>query len=65
MTEVLRQALADSGKPLLKVSNEAGIARASLIRFLRGERSLRLDCADNLAAYLGLELRPMAGKRKG
>jgi hypothetical protein len=27
------------------------------MRFLRGEQSLRLDMADKLAAYFGLELR--------
>ena len=32
------------------------------MRFVRGSQSLRLDMADRLAAYFGLELRP---KRKG
>lgn len=65
MTDVLRQAIVESGLPTLTVSNEAGIARGSLIRFIRGERSLRLDCADKLAAYFGLELRPTGRKAKG
>ncbi len=56
MTNVLRQAIVDSGLPMLTLSKESGVARGSLIRFIRGERSLRLDCADKLAAYLGLEL---------
>jgi DNA polymerase I-like protein with 3'-5' exonuclease and polymerase domains len=34
--------------------------RASLSRFVRGERSLRLDMADRLAKYFGLELTPTA-----
>jgi plasmid maintenance system antidote protein VapI len=33
------------------------LKRASIMRFLRGEQSLRLDMADRLAAYFGLELR--------
>ncbi len=37
-------------------------ARASIMRFVRGSQSLRLDMADRLAACFGLELRP---KRKG
>jgi plasmid maintenance system antidote protein VapI len=56
MTDVLRQTIAESGIPLLRLSNDADVARASLIRFLRGETSLRLDVADKLAAYFGLEL---------
>jgi plasmid maintenance system antidote protein VapI len=56
MTEVLRQAITDSGLPLLPLSKATGIARASLIRFTRGETSLRLDVADRLATYFRLEL---------
>jgi plasmid maintenance system antidote protein VapI len=56
MTDPLRQAIVDSGLPLLTLANETGIARASLIRFVRGQTSLRLDIADRLAAYYGLEL---------
>ncbi len=56
MTEVLRTAIIDSGLPLLRLAKETGIARASLIRFVRGETSLRLDIADRLADYFGLEL---------
>ncbi len=57
MSEVLRQAIIDSSMPLLTLSKEAGVARGSLIRFVRGERSLRLDCADKLAEYFGMELK--------
>lgn len=56
MTDVIRQAIVDSKIPLLRLSNETGVARASLIRFLRNETSIRLDVADKLAEYYGLEL---------
>lgn len=56
ITDLLRRTIAESGIPLLRLSNDAGVARASLIRFVRGETSLRLDVADRLAAYFGLEL---------
>ena len=62
MTEVLRRAIDESGLPTLTIANEAGIARASLIRFIRGEQSLRLDIADKLADYFDLELTPRKGK---
>lgn len=58
MTDVIRQAIVDSKIPLLRLSNETGVARASLIRFLRNETSIRLDVADKLAEYFGLELQP-------
>ncbi len=65
MTETLRQAIIESGLPMLTLANESGVERVSLIRFKRGEQSLRLDCADKLAVYFGLELRPTRRKAKG
>lgn len=56
MTEALKKAIADSGMPTLRISDESGVARASLIRFIDGKRSLRLDMADKLATYFELEL---------
>lgn len=56
MTDSLREAIVESGLPMLRLANEAGVERASLIRFVRGETSLRLDVADKLAAYFDLEL---------
>lgn len=52
----LRRAIRESGLPLLRIARETGVQRASLSRFVRGERSLRLDVADKVAAYLGLTL---------
>jgi plasmid maintenance system antidote protein VapI len=63
MTEVIRQAVLESGLPLLRIAEVAGVERASLSRFMAGKRSLRLDLADRLAAYFGLELRRT--RRKG
>ena len=56
ITDALRKAISDSGKPLLRIANESGVARGSLIRFLRGDQSLRLDKADILANYFGLKI---------
>ena len=50
MTELLRKSLTDA-KSVCAVAKATGVQKASLIRFLRGERSLRLDLADKLAAY--------------
>ena len=57
MTDTLRQAIRESGLPMLRIAKESGVERVSLIRFARGDQSLRLDIADRLAAYFGLELR--------
>ncbi len=62
MTTALRQALAKSGLPLIELERRTGLQRASLKRFIRGERSLRLDLADKLADYFGLELVKRKGK---
>jgi plasmid maintenance system antidote protein VapI len=62
MTEVLRRAIIESGKALIALERETGIQRMSLSRFIASKQSLRLDVADRLAAYFGLELRP---RRKG
>jgi plasmid maintenance system antidote protein VapI len=56
MTDPLRKAIVDSELPLLTLAQQTGVARASLIRFVRAETSLHLDVADKLAAYFGLEL---------
>lgn len=58
ITDVLRQAILDSGLPLLRIANETGVQRASLSRFVHGTNSLRLDVADKLAVYFGLKLTP-------
>jgi transcriptional regulator with XRE-family HTH domain len=58
LTDPIRKALTESGIPLLVLSKATGIARASLIRFRRGETSLRLDVADKLAAYFGIRAVP-------
>ena len=56
ITTALRRAIVKSEVPYLRLERETGVARRSIVRFVRGERSLRLDMADRLAAYFGLEL---------
>jgi plasmid maintenance system antidote protein VapI len=65
MTDVLREAILDSGLPLLTIATETGVERASISRFVRGKNSLRLDIADKLADYFGLALTPTRKKPKG
>jgi plasmid maintenance system antidote protein VapI len=56
--EILRVAIQGSGLSLQRLSELTGVERASLSRFVRGERTLRLDMAERLAEYFGLELKP-------
>lgn len=62
MTATLRMAITASGMSFKALERETGIKRQSLMKFVAGT-SLRLDMADRLAVYFGLELRPM--KRRG
>ncbi|MCC7316821.1 MAG: hypothetical protein IT419_18670 [Planctomycetes bacterium] len=56
MTELLRAALAEAPS-LREVERETGVKRQSMMKFLRGEQSLRLDIADRLAMHFGITLR--------
>lgn len=62
MSDSLRRAIVESGTSFLRIEKDTGVQRACISRFVAGKRSLRLDIADRLAAYLGLELRP---RKKG
>jgi plasmid maintenance system antidote protein VapI len=64
LSDVLREVIAKSGMAHIAIERATGVKRASIMRFLRGERSLRLDMADRLAAYFGLKLSRIK-QRKG
>jgi plasmid maintenance system antidote protein VapI len=53
MSELLREALADTDS-LRAVERATGVKRQSMMKFIRGEQSLRLDLADTLAAHFGI-----------
>lgn len=56
MTELLREAVAEA-PTLLGLQNATGLNRAALRAFRDGRQSLRLDLAEKLAAYFGIECR--------
>ncbi len=56
LSDVLRTAVEESGLTQYRIAKDTGIVPTSLMRFLRKETSLRLDKAEVLADYLGLEL---------
>lgn len=55
ITEALRQAILDSEVNFRELERETGVKRQSLMKFARGEQSLRLDMADKLAIYFDIE----------
>ena len=60
MTKLLRKALleaVESGQSVRNIGRETGLAHPAIGKFMRGEQSLRLDLADKLAAYFGIECR--------
>ena len=73
ITEALKNAITASGLSIKAIHHETGVSRQSMMHFVRGTRTLRLDIADKLAAYFELDLRPAtrkaatktAAKRKG
>jgi len=56
ISDLLRKTIAESGVSYLQLERETGVTRASIMRFVRGDQYLRLDMADKLAGYFGLEL---------
>jgi plasmid maintenance system antidote protein VapI len=58
ITEVLKNAIVESGISYKALSRETGVARASVQRFVDGRQSIRLDMADRLAQYFKLRLVP-------
>ena len=57
LPERLRAAIRKSGKTVYRIAVESGVAHPVILRFLSGERDIRLETAEKLAAALGLGLR--------
>ncbi len=60
MTGLLKRAMIAAqaeGQTIRGIARETGLKHPTLVRFLQGKQSLRLDKADALAAYLGIECR--------
>ena len=54
MTELLREALSEAAS-IRGVAKATGLDHSSLVRFVNGEQSLRLDLADRLAAHFEIQ----------
>jgi plasmid maintenance system antidote protein VapI len=63
MTYLLRQAISETDS-FRAIETATGVKRQSLMKFVRGEQSLRLDMADTLAAHFSIECRRMRRKAR-
>jgi transcriptional regulator with XRE-family HTH domain len=55
LADQLRQAIRDSGITIYKLSQESGVHRSQLSRFLHGERDLSLAVSDKICGVLGVQ----------
>lgn len=56
LTSAIKKAITDSQLSFKALERATGVKRQSLMKFMAGEQSLRLDMADKLAGYFGLRL---------
>jgi plasmid maintenance system antidote protein VapI len=56
LQDVLKEGIHRSGKTLYRLARESGVSQPIIYRFVSGERDIRLETADKLAAALGLKL---------
>lgn len=59
MTQLLREALREA-ESMRAIETATGVKRQSMMLFVRGEQSIRLESADKLARYFGI-----VSKREG
>jgi transcriptional regulator with XRE-family HTH domain len=55
-SDLIRRSMAESGLSFIELERRTGVKRQSLMKFARGEQSLRLDLAEKLFGCLGLKL---------
>jgi transcriptional regulator with XRE-family HTH domain len=58
LVEQLRDAIRRSGHSLNQLSQQCGVGRDRLSRFMRGERDLTLEAAEKVCRVLHFELSP-------
>ena len=56
LQDSLKTAIRQTGEPLNRLAKKSGVSQPIIYRFVSGERDIRLETADKLAAALGLRL---------
>lgn len=54
LPEALRQAIRNSGRSSYELQSATGVSHGVILRFLKGERDIRLETAERLAAAVQL-----------
>jgi hypothetical protein len=54
ISDSLKQAIRESGRSVYQISKDSGIAQIVIVRFLSGERDIRMATADWLARVLNM-----------
>jgi hypothetical protein len=64
MSSTIRTAIQNSGKRLATIAKKTGVAVSALTEFMDGA-DIHLTSATRIAAYLDLELKPIAKRKRG
>jgi plasmid maintenance system antidote protein VapI len=56
LQDALKAGIRQSNKTPYQLAKESGVSQPIISRFVNGERDIRLETADKLAAALGLKL---------
>jgi hypothetical protein len=62
---VLRESIKNSGLSFNRLEKETGVLRQSLMKFARGEQTLRGDVMERLVVFFELELKLKKGRKHG
>jgi len=65
LSEQLRQAIADSGMSLHRISIESGVAYAVVHGFANGDRDIAFSSAEKIAVLFGMRLTVPTRKKAG
>ena len=65
MTQIIQQAIRDSGLSINEVARRAGVDAGALSRFMRNERNMILPQIEKLCRVLELSLQLTRKSRKG
>lgn len=56
LTKILRKQLQKSPCSFLQIEKKTGVKRQTLMKFIKGQQSLRLDMADRLVQFFKLSI---------
>jgi len=64
VSDQLRDAIRNADVSMYRISQETGVDKSVLSKFVAGHRNMSLESVDLVAEFLGLELKPRQPKRR-